>query len=180
MRLHEEHVLFLMIDIQERLFPHIYESSKLEENCQKLLKGIAALNLPLLVTEQYVKGLGPTIPTLKALISKHHPLEKVSFSCCDDDSIAKELRDSKKQSIIIFGIEAHVCILQTALDLLEKNYHVVIVEDCVASRKESDKRIALSRLSQEGVRMTSYESILLELCRYSGTERFKAISKIIK
>lgn len=180
MRIYETYTLFIMVDIQERLFPHIYQHEVLKENCIKLIKGIDALKIPLIVTEQYVKGLGPTIPELKLLVEEHQTFEKSAFSCADDTQILDAIKESKRQTIILFGIEAHVCILQTALDLLEKNYHVVIIEDCISSRKQNDKKVAVQRLIQEGVRFTSYESILLELCRYSGTERFKTISKIIK
>lgn len=102
------------------------------------------------------------------------------FSCWDEPRIAEAIAVAGKDNIIITGIESHVCVLQTVIDLKHNGYHPVVVEDCISSRRENDKRIALERMRYEGAIITSYESILFELLRYSGTEQFKAISRMVK
>jgi nicotinamidase-related amidase len=180
MRILKENTLALIIDVQERLFPHIHENELLEKNLKTLINGLKVLEIPLLVTEQYPKGLGPTIPSVHNILNFYPVIEKISFSCCDEPVFLKSLIDSYKQNIIITGIESHVCILQTVLDLLGRNYQPVIIEECVSSRKISDKKVALKRMKQEGAIISTLESILFELLRVSGTDQFKAISKLVK
>jgi nicotinamidase-related amidase len=173
MRIIRDHVLAMVVDVQERLFPHIYEHEQLAQNMK-------ILEVPVIVTEQYKKGLGETIPSLAALVQECPHSEKTAFSCCDDPAIMEKLELSSKRTVVLAGIESHICLLQTALDLKERGFHPVVVEDCVGSRKPDNKRIAMARLVQEGIIITSYESLLFELCRVSGTDEFKAISKLVK
>jgi nicotinamidase-related amidase len=180
MRFLRDNSLLLVIDIQERLFPHMHEAENLNKNCQILLQGLKALGVPLYLSEQYVRGLGETIEPIKSLCANASRGEKRSFSCCDDSNMMKAINDSGKKQIILIGIETHVCVLQTALDLLAENYKPIVIADCVASRREADKRIALLRLRDEGVRVSTYESILFELTRSSSAEEFKTISKLVK
>ena len=170
----------VIIDIQERLYPHIHEHESIARNTGILVEGLKTLGVPLLVTQQYTKGLGPTIPELQAQVSQYPVIEKTAFSCCDEPAFIKALAALHKQFILLAGIESHVCVLQTVIDLLERGYQPVLVEDCVSSRKAGDKRISFSRMRKEGALVTTYESILFELCRFSGTEPFKAISKLVK
>jgi len=180
MRILRDKTAGLIIDIQERLFPHIYGNEILALNSGILIKGLQELRIPIVVTEQYTKGLGPTIVPLQQLFPDVQPLEKLAFSCCDDTSFMKHLDALNKKFIVIAGIESHVCVLQTCIDLLEKNYIPVIVEDCVSSRRINDKNMAISRMRKMGAIITTYESVLFELLRYSGTDEFKAISKLVK
>lgn len=180
MRVLKDSSIGLVIDIQERLFPHIYASKLFLENTKRLIEGLKILEIPLIVTEQYPKGLGPTIPEIISLFSPFKSLEKNSFSCYDNEIVRGSLLSTGRKFIIVCGIETHVCVLQTAIDLLENNLIPVVIADCVSSRKIDDKQIALERLRHEGAIVSSYESILFELCRYSGTEQFKAISKLVK
>lgn len=180
MRIIKEHSAGLIIDIQERLHPHIYHHDQLEMNTEILIKGLKLLEIPILVTEQYPKGLGLTIPTLREILENYEALEKMSFSCCDDPAFEIELNKTGKTQIIIAGIETHVCVLQTVVDLLEFGFQPVVVADCVSSRKENDKIIALERMRQEGAIITSFESLLFELARVSGTAIFKEISALVK
>ena len=180
MRILKENTLGLVIDYQERLLPHINESQQLLTNTLVLIEGLKALEIPLVVTEQYRKGLGITVPEVRNVISPFNPMEKVSFSCCDDPGIRKALAETGQRFVVICGIEAHVCVLQTAADLIKNNYVPVVVADCISSRKRDDKQTAIRRMRQEGVIITSYESILFELCRFAGTEQFKAISRLVK
>lgn len=180
MRIVREDCCGLVIDIQERLLPHMHDSELLLRNTQILIKGLQALNVPLLLTEQYTKGLGFTVPPVMDMLQETNPVEKTAFSCCDEASFVTNLHYLSKKFIIIAGIEAHVCVLQTAIDLKEKGYIPVIVEDCVSSRKPADKAIAMQRLIASGAIITTYESILFELCRYAGSDTFKTISKLVK
>jgi nicotinamidase-related amidase len=107
-------------------------------------------------------------------------IEKTAFSCCDEPAFTSALAALHKQFVLIAGIESHVCVLQTVIDLLERGYQPVLVEDCVSSRKEGDKDISVHRMLKEGALVTTYESILFELCRFSGTDAFRAISKLVK
>lgn len=180
MRILKENTAALIIDMQERLFPHIYQNQQLQKNCAILIKGLKLLEIPLLLTEQYSKGLGATIAPIQILLEENTPLEKMAFSCCGSEDFMKNLQAVNKKFVVICGIEAHVCVQQTVIDLLEKNYQPVVIADCISSRKEADKNIALERMRQAGAVITSYESILFELCRVAGTEQFKQISKLVK
>ena len=172
--------LCLIIDIQERLFPHMACKEDLLRNTLVLLEGLKVLKVPVIFTEQYRKGLGPTIPEIISAADSFMPLEKSSFSCMDDKGIREALKNAGKKFVILAGIESHVCVLQTAIDLLEQGYVPVIVEDCVSSRHKASKETALRRLVQAGAVPATAETILFELLRYSGTEDFKKISRIIK
>lgn len=180
MRILSENTIAIIIDVQEKLFPHMNDKEKLEKNIITLIKALNILNIPIIITEQYKKGLGDTLPGLQVSFSEYTPFEKMAFSCCDDIEIMEMIRKYNPTNVIISGIEAHVCVMQTAIDLTEMGINAVVVEDCISSRKLNDKNIALQRLSSEGVRITTSESIIFELLRYSGTEKFKGILKLLK
>ena len=181
MRFLKDDTCLVIIDVQEKLFPHIYDNDFLEKNINILIQGMKSLEVPILFTEQYKKGLGETIQSIKDnFVWEFLPIEKMAFSCVDEINFLQELGKLNKKNVIIAGIETHVCVLQTAIDLKSLSYNVMVIEDCVSSRKISDKSSAINRLRQEGIIVSSYESILLELCRESGTETFKSISKLIK
>ncbi len=169
-----------MIDVQEKLFPFMHDKDALLNRIQILIEGLKVLNVSLLTTEQYTKGLGTTLPSIIQANPSLQALEKMSFSCCDDDTILKTLATFGKKNIILFGIEAHICVLQTALDLKAKGYMPVVVEDCISSRKSNDKDIAVKRMLHEDIMITTSESILFELTRYAGTDQFKGIARLIK
>ena len=180
MRIPKDKTAGLIIDIQERIFPFISEKEMLVRNVPILIGGLRAMDIPLFITEQYVKGLGPTIDTIARVTEGIPRTEKMSFSCCDEPSFMENLALSGRDFVIIAGIESHVCVLQTVLDLKKHGLHPVVVEDCISSRKMNDKVIALERMRQAGAIITTYESVLFELLRYSGSETFKAISKLVK
>ena len=179
-RIQREQAAGLVIDIQEKLFPFISGHEDLAVKSGILIRGLQVLKIPIVITEQYTKGLGPTIQPVRELFDPNSHLEKLAFSCCDDPTIMDRLNSMDKKFIIITGIEAHVCVLQTAIDLLERHFVPVIVEDCVSSRRLNDKNMAISRMRRMGALITTYESVLFELLRFSGTEEFKAISRLVK
>lgn len=181
MRILAENTQAILIDVQEKLFHHIYDFQNLEFNINRFLQGLMILDLPFFVSEQYTKGLGHTILSLRETMdSLYQPLEKMEFSCCDNTLMCSRIKDINRKNVILIGIETHVCVLQTAIDLKEQGFNPIVVEDCVSSRSLNDKNMAIARLRAEGVVITTLESILLELCRVSGNDRFKAISKLIK
>ena len=180
MRILRENTIGLVIDIQERLVPAMEESEQFVENCSKLIQGLQILGLPLLVTQQYTKGLGETIGEIKSLIPDFQYIEKKDFSCLDEPVFAEKLALSGAKNVIICGIESHVCVLQTAIDLKAAGYTPVVVFDCVSSRSFDNVDLAAERFRYEGIMMTSCESILFELTRSAVAPGFKEISKLVK
>ncbi|MBF7064863.1 hydrolase [Aliarcobacter butzleri] len=180
MRIRVEDALFCLVDVQERLFPHIGNKEILEKNLLTLVKGLKVLNVPFIVNEQYKKGIGETIPSLKELVETYSSYEKTTFSCCQNDETMKAIKNTNKKVVIVAGIETHVCVLQTCIDLLENGFKVVLVTDCCSSRKENDTKFAIKRLIQAGVIPTTYESILFELTLDAKNPCFKEISSLVK
>lgn len=180
MRIKRENCLGLVVDIQERLFPVMAEREPFLTACQKLITGLQLLGIPVGVTQQYSKGLGPTIQEISSLIEPFQFIEKTSFSCLDEPAFATYLDASGKTNILVCGIESHVCVLQTAIDLKERGYEPVVIADCITSRSQAEKQIALQRFHLEGIRVSTAESILFELTRSAGAAEFKSISKLVK
>jgi nicotinamidase-related amidase len=170
----------VLIDFQEKLFPAMHDKDKLLRNVVKLVQGAKVLEIPIILTEQYPKGLGSTIPEIKSLIPDIKPIEKVCFNCCDEDQFCTALDGLKRKQLLIAGIEAHICIYQTALALVQAGYEVQVVGDCVASREPENKVTALSRLVSEGVILTTMEMALFELLKEAKGDKFKQISSIVK
>ena len=170
----------VVVDIQEKFTDIIYKFDKILAGTKVLMAGLNILEVPMIVTEQYPSGLGITIPEIQELLVEYKPIEKLAFSCCGSEEFCSALEASGRKNVIVFGIETHVCVLQTVIDLIETGYQPVVVEDCVSSRKKSDRKTALKRMRQEGAILTSYESILFELSRTAGTDKFKQISKLVK
>jgi nicotinamidase-related amidase len=180
MRILRKETAAVIIDIQERLFPHIHRHDEIAGRTELLVKGLQVLGMPVLLTQQYTRGLGATIPQIGELFSGEGFIEKTAFSCCDEPAFMETLRESDPKNIILAGIETHVCVLQTALDLISEGFRPVVIEDCVSSRLENDRTSALERLRTEGAIISTSESILFELLRFSGTDEFKSISKLVK
>jgi len=180
MRILQKETVAVFIDFQEKLLPHIHEGENILQNCMRLIKGMQILSVPIIITQQYTRGLGPTVPAIIQLIPEFKHIEKISFSCYEEVTFKEEIALLGKQNIILCGIESHVCVLQTCIDLLEAGLKPVVVEDCVSSRRSNDKKVAIERMRQEGARITTIESLLFELTRCAGNELFKRISEIVK
>ena len=172
----------LLIDVQERLAPHIYEHETLIQRVGILVQGLQQLNVPIMLNEQYPKGLGKTLPPLyDVLEEKNRPVfEKLSFSVCDTAESWKHIASQNRNTVIVFGTETHVCVMQTVLDLLDNGMQPVIIADAVGSRNPYDKKLALRRMRRAGAIVTTTEAILFELCRRSDDPAFKAISALVK
>ncbi|NOR74848.1 MAG: isochorismatase family protein [Draconibacterium sp.] len=180
MRITKENTIGLVIDIQERLSPVMWENEMLLKNCKILIAGLQELKLPLITTQQYTNGLGETLPEIKSVINNFSFIEKRAFSCCDEPAFSEKINDLLAKNVIICGIESHVCVLQTAVDLKEAGLNPIVVMDCVSSRTKENIELAKERFRSEGIMMTSYESILFELTRSSAAAEFRAISKLVK
>ena len=169
----------LIVDVQQRLLAHIPVAGTLVANCRKLIRAAQILGIPVSATEQYPKGLGPTAPELSELLGEIP--EKLRFSCseCLGWPPAAEAPDGRHK-VVVAGIESHVCVLQTVLDLMAIGYRVYVPADAVASRKKFDWKMALHRLQVSGAVVTSTEAVLFEWCEVAGTPEFKQISALVK
>lgn len=180
-KLNREHTALLVIDVQERLFPYVENQCEVMQNIQKAVKGFQILSLPIFVTEQYPQGLGATVTPLKSCFKDmQHYFVKTAFSCLDDTQIKKTVMNSPYTQWVLVGIEAHVCVLQTAKDLLAENKQVIVLNDAISSRSVYDFSTAIAEMRDCGARISSTETILFELLRDSQASEFKEISQLIK
>lgn len=175
-----EHTVLVLVDVQGKLAQLMDGRDALFENLRKLVQGVQVLRVPILWLEQNPAGLGPTIPELASLLPGQTPISKLSFSSCGEPAFVEQLRASGRRQILLAGIEAHVCVYQTAVDLLKRGHEVEVVVDAVSSRAAENKRIALEKLQQLGARLTSVEMALFELLGKAEGPAFKALLKIVK
>ncbi|HRO09703.1 MAG TPA: hydrolase [Saprospiraceae bacterium] len=171
--------ILIVIDVQERLLPVIHEGERILHNINTLIQGAEILHLETVITEQYPKGLGKTVTSLKS--NEHIAIyEKDTFSCMLQSELLQQLIKTDKKDLILCGIESHICVLKTALDALNTGFRVHVVADAVSSRTSENKSLALERIRQSGGYIVSVEMILFMLMERAGTDTFKAISKLIK
>ena len=178
-RLTADEATILVVDVQEKLFPKIDNASALARNISFLLDAARVLNVPAIGTEQYPKGLGPTIPELGSRLRKPLP-EKQTFSCCGIPGLVERFGAEGRRTVLVVGIETHVCVMQTALDLLAHGLRVFVAVDAVGSRCAVDHRAALRRMELAGAIPCTVEMAAFEFTRASGTPRFKEISKLVQ
>ena len=176
-----EESLLLIIDVQEKLWTHIAGKERVRDRCRILLQGAGHLSVPVLVSEQYPKGLGPTLEELKKVQPEGTAYyEKLSFGCLGDKALMKGIKDSGRRQIIVCGIEAHVCVMQTVLEGLGEKFQMVVVADAIGSRDEVNCELALDRMKGAGAILVSTEMILFEWMRTARHPAFKAISALVK
>lgn len=180
MRIYREESILAVIDMQERLVPVMSNNEELVNKVAKLIEGCKACEVPVLVTQQYTKGLGDTIEPIKGALPPYTAIDKTAFSCCEASEFAEKLEKSSRKRVIICGIESHVCVLQTAIDLQESGFQPVVIKDCISSRNTDDMEVALNRFKQEGIIISTMESILFEFVTNAKDPSFKAISKLVK
>ena len=166
-----ENSALVVIDVQEKLIPAISGSKKIVWNIQRLARAANLLNVPARVTEQYPKGLGPTVQSLKEGLGD--PVEKLMFSCRECQTMLDDLRGQGITNLTLVGIESHVCVLQTALDFITDGFNVYIVADAVGARSELDHEIALRRAETSGCFITTTEAVLFEWCESASAPEFK-------
>lgn len=177
MLLNKEESILLLIDVQEKLTHFVLNHEALVERCEWLLKFAQKMDVPILVSEQYPKGLGPTIEQLRPYFTQQECLDKVHFSCMSDTHYVQRLKQYHKKQLVLIGIEAHVCVLQTALEMKEQGFDVFVVVDAVSSRGEQNLKYGLKRMKQEGVHLVTSEMVFFEWIRKAGTPEFKSLSK---
>lgn len=175
-----DNTVLLIVDVQGKLAHLMHEKEILFNNIRNTIKGAQVLNIPILVTEQYPAGLGPTIPEVAGMFENPNAISKTSFSCCGDDRFVKALDNLHPENVLVAGIETHVCVYQTVRDLLKANYAVQIIADAVSSRTKYNKQIGLKKIIKAGAEITSVETVLFEMLREAGGEKFKKILEIVK
>ena len=180
MKLRAEDTAALFIDFQERLVPAIHDNEAIVEKTVILAKGLQEFGVPVAVTQQYTKGLGDTVPAVKEAFADFNYMEKTSLSCCECEEFASWAKALGKKNIIVCGVEAHICVLQTVLDLMEAGLNVFVPADCIGSRKLYDKEMGIKRLEKEGAYLTTCEAVLFELTGGAKSPHFKVISKLVK
>jgi len=177
MLIHPDKSLLLVIDIQEKLVPAIYQKEQLVDNCKWLLEIANVIGVPVMASEQYPQGLGHTVPAINDQIDPEMVLEKLHFSCMSEPECNRRINEHRPDQVILIGMEAHVCVLQTAMQLKQQAREVFVVADCVSSRSAEDKSLALDRLRANGIHIVSREMVAFEWMQKSGTDQFKKISK---
>ena len=175
-----DNTVLLIVDVQGKLAHLMHEKKHLFENITKIIKGAQSLGVPILLAEQNPDGLGPTIPELIGLFTVPKPISKSSFSCCGNDRFLKELKALQPENVLMAGIETHVCVYQTARDLIKADYTVEIIADAVSSRTVENKCIGLEKIRDAGAHITSVETALFELLGTAEGDRFKEILNIVK
>jgi nicotinamidase-related amidase len=178
--LNKEDAVLLIIDIQERLVPAMKDKDKVVKNCQHLIELAKMYAIPVLVTEQYPKGLGRTVPELQSSLAEYRPIEKTSFGCCGEPAFLSELKKLNRKKIIVTGMETHVCVLQTVTGLLKDGLVPHLVQDAVCSRSEENWKTGIEFMRDAGAIVTCTETVLFQLLKAAGTEEFKKISQRIK
>lgn len=176
-----KNTVFMLIDYQGRLAQVMHDDEKLYNNMTKLVKGINILGLPVIWVEQYPKGLGETVEGIQKLLSENNQaIAKMDFGACEQSDVQSLLEEYDATNFVLAGIEAHVCVYQTVKQLLQQGKQVEFVEDCISSRTEENKKIAVRKMEALGAYPTSIEMLLFELMGTAEHPKFKEISQLIK
>ncbi|WP_217589575.1 hydrolase [Lentibacillus saliphilus] len=175
-----DQTVFVLIDVQGKLARIVHESEAVIDSLKKLIKGLRILDVPIIWLEQYPQGLGATVEEIADELDGISPIEKTTFSACKNEAFMRELKATDRKHVLIAGIEAHVCVYQTAKDLNRLEYDVHLVKDAVSSRTPFNKQIGIEAMEEAGITGTSVEMALYELMGEAGTDTFKRILQIIK
>ncbi|MFO7654272.1 MAG: isochorismatase family protein [Candidatus Krumholzibacteriia bacterium] len=179
-RLEKQRAALVLIDMQERFRDLIDDGPAVTAACSRLVRFCRQLEIPVLVTEHYSRGLGVTITELRQLFDPFQPIEKIAFSCCGSGEFNDALDRTGRDQIVLCGIEAHVCVYQTAFDLLRKGKQVAVAADAVTARSPVNRDLGLRRMSELGVQTMGVEMIMFEILRQAKTEEFQAVAPILK
>lgn len=179
-RLTRDDCLVLVVDVQERLAPAIDRGAEIVARCRLLALAARRLGVPLLASEQYPKGLGPTLEALRACLGDAPRLAKTSFSCADEPSIVAAVAATGRRTLVLCGMEAHVCVLQTALGFRARGLEVAVVADATGSRRPESRRLALERARAAGCAVVDVEMAVFEWLGRAGTEEFRALAPLLK
>lgn len=180
--LNQDNSLLLMIDVQEKLVGMLQERAQIIKNkAQKLIQAAQILKIKTIITEQYPKGLGSTISEVQNVLSENFCVfEKTNFSALKEKDVLEQLESEGKKQVVLFGIEAHICVMQTAIELKEKGFEVFVVYDASSSRDEKEKELAMKNLRHLGILTLSVESVLFMWLGASSNEHFKEVQALIK
>jgi nicotinamidase-related amidase len=182
-RLTRADAFLIVIDVQQKLMPVISEREATERNIERLVRGSKIVDIPAILTEQYVQGLGQTVPLIRRAFeetSGYEPIEKSCFSGYGCAEFVTATRNLHRRQAIVAGVEAHICVYQTVGDLLVNGYDVTIVADAISSRTAANKDTAIRRMTADGARLSSTEMVLFELTVNSGTDEFREMSRLVK
>jgi len=178
--LDKENTVLLIVDIQDKLAAVMTEKEKVIMNNLHLIELAKMLHMPVMVTEQYPKGLGTTVPDIREALPSYRPVEKMTFDCCGQPMFLEELKEHKKSSVILTGMETHICVLQTCIGLLKNGINVHVVQDAICSRSKENWAAGIEFMREAGAIITCTETVLFQLLKVAGTDAFKVISKRIK
>ena len=179
----KESTSLVVIDMQDRLMNAIPQENRdsTTDNAVTMIEAAKILNIPIIVTEQYPKGLGPTVESIREAVGdQFEPIEKVVFSCARSPEFETKLDQSNRKEVIIVGVETHVCVLQTSMDLINKGYTVYVPADAVTSRRELDWQRGISLIEKSGAFVGTKETFLFQLLERAGTDEFKQVAKLVK
>lgn len=179
-KLSADKCLLLVVDIQEAFVPHIHEMPRVIERSRIMIEAAKLLGVPVITSEQYPKGLGRTVEPLQNALGDCRYYDKVTFSLCGDEALQQAIRDRRRKQCLLVGIETHVCISQTTLDLLAMDMEPYLLTDALSSRREGDHDVALRRLLHAGATLTTTEATIMEITRSSKHPQFKALSQLVK
>ena len=174
-----DNAVLLVIDIQGKLASLMQEKERLYDNASRMIRAAEVLGIEVICTEQYPQGLGPTVPEIAEHLNVE-TIEKLAFSCCGEEAFVTALKETQRTQVLIVGIETHVCVYQTAMDLLAGGYEVYVVTDAVSSRTESNRQLGLQRMRDAGAVMTSVEMALFEMLKIAKGDQFKQIARIVR
>jgi nicotinamidase-related amidase len=178
--LESEKTMLIIIDVQEKLFRVMYEREDLLRQLRQMIQAAREFGLPIIWAEQYPEGMGKTLPELTELLGGLHPISKRTFSCCAHPPLLDAILATGCKQALLVGIESHVCVYQTAIDLLGRGFEVEVVADCVSSRSAENRQIGINRIQQAGGRVTSVEMAIFEMLQAAEGPHFKSILKIVK
>lgn len=175
-----DNAALVIVDVQGKLASLMYQKDELYDNLVKIIKSAQVLSLPIIWNEQIPDKLGPTIPEIADILQDMKPLAKTTFSCCGNKDFQAQLEKTNRRQILLVGIETHVCVYQTAIDLLQAGYEVYLVADAVSSRTLENKQIGIQAIKDAGAKITSVEMALFEMLKVAQGDKFKQVIKIIK
>ena len=178
--LDKKECFLVVVDVQGKLAQLMFDKDVLFKNIQILIKAAKILDIPVIWCQQCPKALGSTIPEISELLTDIEPINKTAFSCCGDEHFNIRLNELSRKQVLLCGIETHVCIYQTAVDLLRKGFSVDVIADAVSSRTLENRKVASKRISAEGAKISSVEMALFELLKTAEHPNFKEITKLIK
>jgi nicotinamidase-related amidase len=180
MRLRREDSFLLVVDVQQKLAPHVLHNNDLIRRAEALMRCAKLLDIPVLVSEHSPESIGSTVPSLAALLPADRILRKTHFACTDQPAALDAFRSLNKKQVLVAGMEAHVCVMQTALGLLERGFQPFVVQDAVGSRREEDRSAALERMRAAGCAMATTEMAMFEWMENAEVPQFRELLKLVK